>query len=60
MKNAQAKTGEVILIDGHKVILRYADRHQPKVMENIQEILFNQKIPQRRSLEICNTGDNMR
>ena len=60
MKNAQAKTGEVILIDGHKIILRYADRPQPKVMENIQEILFNQKIPQRRSLEICKTGDNVR
>ena len=32
MKNTQAKTGEVIIIDGHKIILRYADRPQPKVM----------------------------
>ena len=36
MKNAQDKTSEVILIDGHKIILRYADRPQPKVMGNIQ------------------------
>ena len=48
MKNAQAKTGEVVLIDGHKIILRYADRPQPKVMENIQDILFNQKISPKK------------
>ena len=60
MKNAQAKTVEVALIDGHKIILRYADRPQPKVMENIQDILFNQKIPPEKGPKICNQGDNMR
>ena len=60
MKNVQAKTGEVILIDGHKIILRYADRPQPKVMENIQDILFNQNISPTKSPKICNQGDNMR
>ncbi len=60
MKNAQAKTGEVVLIDGHKIILRYADRPQPKVTENIQDILFNQKISPKKGPKICNQGDNMR
>ena len=43
------KKGEVILIDGHKIILRYADRPQPKVMGNIQDILFNQNISPAKS-----------
>ncbi len=60
MKNAQAKAGEVILIDGHKIILRYADRPQPKVMGNIQDILFNQNISPTKSPKICNQSDNMR
>lgn len=60
MKNSQAKTGEVILIDGHKIILRYADRPQPKVMGNIQDILFNQNISPAKSSEICHQGDSMR
>ena len=54
------KTGEVILIDGHKIILRYADSPQPKVMGNIQDILFNQNISPAKSPKICNQGDNMR
>lgn len=60
MKNTQAKTGEVILLDGHRIILRYADRPQPKVMENIQDILFNQNISLTKGPKICNQGDNMR
>ena len=60
MKNAQAKTGEVILLDGHRIILRYADRPQPKLMENIQDILFNQNISPTKSPKICKQGDNMR
>lgn len=60
MKNAQAKTGEVILIDGHEIILRYADRPQPNVMGNIQDILFNQNISPVKSPKICDQGDNMR
>lgn len=60
MKNTQAKTGEVIIIDGHKIILRYADRPQPKVMENIQNILFSQSISTEKVPENCNQGDNMR
>ena len=60
MKNTQAKTGEVIIIDGHKIILRYADRPQPKVMGNIQDILFNQNISPTKGHKICNQGDNMR
>ena len=54
------KTGEVILIDGHKIILRYADKPQPKAMGNIQDILFNQNISPAKSPKICNQGDNMR
>ena len=38
MKNAQTKTDEVVLIDGHKIILRYVDRPQPKVMENLKRV----------------------
>lgn len=60
MKNTQVKTGEVIIIDGHKIILRYADRPQPKVMGNIQDILFNQNISPAKIPKICNQGDNMR
>lgn len=60
MKNVQAKTGEVILIDGHKIVLRYADRSQPNVMGSIQNILFNQNISPTKSPEICNQGENMR
>ena len=60
MKSTQDKTSEVILIDGHKIIMRYADRPQPKVLGNIQDILFNQNISPTKSPEICNQGDNMR
>ena len=60
MKSTQAKTGEVILLDGHKIILRYADTHQPKVMERIQDILFNQNISPIKSLKICNQSENTR
>ena len=48
------KKDEVIVIDGHKIILRYADKPQPKVMEGIQDILFNQNISPKNSPKICN------
>ena len=32
MKNAQAKKSEVVMIDGYKIILRYTDKYQPKVI----------------------------
>ena len=60
MKNVQGKAGEVIIIDGHKVILRYADRPQAKVMENIQDILFSQNISPTKGPKSCNQGGNMR
>ncbi len=60
MKNTQTNSVEVILVDGHKIVMRYADRSQPKVMGNIQDILFNQSISPTKSPEICKQGDNMR
>ena len=60
MKNAQAKKSEVVMIDGYKIILRYTDKPQPKVIDGIQDILFNQNISLSKSPKICNQGDNMR
>lgn len=44
MDAAQEKISEIVSIDGYKVILRYTSKPQPKVLENIQDILLNQKI----------------
>ena len=60
MKNAQAKKSEVVMIDGYKIILRYTDKPQPKVMEGIQDILFNQNISLSKSPKICNRDENVR
>ena len=60
MKNAQDKTSEVVMIDGYKIILRYTDKSQPKVIEGIQDILFNQKISLSKSPKICNRDENVR
>ena len=60
MKNAQAKTSEVVMIDGYKIILRYTDKSQPKVIEGIQDILFNQKISLSKSPKIYNRDENVR
>ena len=60
MKNTPAQAGEIILVDGHKIILHYADRPQPKVMGNIQNILFNQNISPTKYPKICTQDDNMR
>ena len=60
MKNAQAKTSEVVMIDGYKIILRYTDKSQPKVIEGIQDILFNKNISLSKSPKICNRDENVR
>ena len=51
---------EVISLDGHTVILRYAEKSAPKVLENIQDALFNQKITPTKSPIFCNQAENVR
>lgn len=60
METTQSKISEIILLDGYKIILRYTDKPQPKVMEGIQDILFNQKISPTKSPKICNRDENVR
>ena len=50
---------ETILLDGHTVILRYAEESAPKVLENIQDTLFNQKITPTKGPAFCNQAKNM-
>ena len=51
---------EILLLDGHTVILRYADKSVPKVLESIQNTLFNQKITPTKSPIFCNQAENVR
>lgn len=51
---------ETILLDGHIVILRYAEESTPKVLESIQDTLFNQKITPTKSPIFCNQAENVR
>lgn len=60
MKNAQAPKSEVVMIDGYKIILRYTDKPQPKVIDGIQDILFNQNISLSKRPKICNRDENVR
>lgn len=61
MKARQKNTPEeVILLDGHTVILHYAEKSTPKVLENVQDTLFNQKITPTKSPIFCNQAENVR
>ena len=51
---------ETILLDEHIIILRYADKSAPKVLESIQDTLFNQKITPIKSPIFCNPAENVR
>ena len=51
---------EILLLDGHTVILRYADKSAPKVLESIQNTLFDQKITPTKSPIFCNQAENVR
>ena len=60
MKAQEANTSaqETVLLDGHTVILRYAEKSAPKVLENIQDTLFNQKITPTKTPIFCNFAKN--
>ena len=59
-KEVKNPSEEVLLLDGHTVILRYAEKSAPKVLENIQDTLFNQKTTPTKSLIFCNQTENVR
>ena len=59
-KEVNSSSEEVISLDGHTVILRYAETSVPKVLENIQDTLFNQKTTPTRSSIFCNQANNVR
>ena len=59
-KEVKNPSEEVLLLDGHTVILRYAEESAPKVLESIQDTLFNQKTTPTKSLIFCNQTENVR
>lgn len=66
-KEKNMKTGEmnvrpeeILILDGYKIVLRYAERSIPKVLENIQDTLFNQNITPTKGPIFCNQADSMR
>lgn len=50
---------EIISLDGHTVIFRYAKRSNPAVMDSIRETLVNQKIQPQNKPFFCKTEDKM-
>ena len=62
MKSKEVKTPwqETFSLDGHTVILRYAEKSAPKILESIQNTLFNQKTTPTKSLIFCNQTENVR
>lgn len=62
MKTGEVNTNpeEVLILDGYKIVLRYAERSAPKVLENIQSTLFNQNITPTKSPIFCNQAESMR
>ena len=51
---------EVLTIDGHTIILRFASKSNPGVLDSIQETLFNQKIAPTKSPNFCIKAENVR
>ena len=51
---------EVVQIDGCTVILRYADRPNPGVMNELKELLFKQRTLPTKVPNFCNHGADMR
>ena len=62
MKAKEVKTfpKEVISLDGHTVILRYAEQPAPGVLDSIQKTLFNQKIAPTKGPNFCKNTDDVR
>lgn len=54
------KSEEVLTIDGNTIILRYADKPNPSVLDSIRETLFSQKIAPTKSPNFCNQAGSMR
>ncbi len=50
---------EIISLDGHTVIFRYAKQSNPAVLDSIRETLVNQKIQPKNEPIFCKTEDEM-
>ena len=59
-KEVNSSSEEVLLLDGHTVILRYAEKSTSNVLERIQDALFNQETTPTRSPIFCNQAQNVR
>lgn len=51
---------ETLSLDGHMIILRYAEQPAPGVIASIQKTLFNQKIAPTKSPNFCNNSNDVR
>lgn len=56
----RGSNSEVVQIDGCTVILRYADRPDSGVMNELKELLFKQRTLPTKAPDFCNHGVNMR
>lgn len=58
-RKCPANEGEVIHIDGCKVILRYADRSGPGALKGLKSMLFNQIDTPAKAPKICGDTGNV-